>query len=159
MLPPSGVSCKLFPTLLEDFSMRQKMTGRLACWTTLTLLGIASLMVAQAATGGEGKTPVKKLSGRKGHRLPSHYGAVVDEKQREEIYKIQDEYQPKIDILENQLKALKKERDDKISAVLTAEQKKKLDEATAKQKPRDAKPVKPAEEEPPSPPAKSKPAK
>ena len=59
---------------------------------------------------------------------------MVNEKQREEIYKIEDEYQPKIEALQKQLDAPRKERDEKISAVLTAEQKKQLEEAAAKAK-------------------------
>ena len=93
--------------------------------------------------------------------MPAHYASVVNEKQREEIYKIQEEYQPKIAALQKQLKALKKERDEKISAVLTAEQRKQVEEAAAKAKnvPVVPKDDKPAKEEPPLPPAEPKPAK
>jgi hypothetical protein len=71
---------------------------------------------------------IKKI--RKG-RLPNHYGDVVTEKQRDDIYKIQEEYKPKIDVLKGQLAALTKEMNDKISAVLTTEQKQKIDDAAA----------------------------
>ena len=116
---------------------------------------------------------MKKLLGRTGRRLPPHYAKVVDEKQREEIYKIQEEYQPKIDALQKQLDALKKERDDKIAAVLTPEQKKQLEDAAASAKAnrkskdsssgkpaeKDVQPPKPAEETPATPPTTPAPTK
>jgi Spy/CpxP family protein refolding chaperone len=91
--------------------------------------------------------------------LPAHYAQVIDEKQRDEIYKIQEEYQPKIEALQSQLNALKKERDEKISAVLTAEQKKQVDQAAAKRKSKDAPSAKPVEQPPTNPPTAPSPEK
>jgi hypothetical protein len=138
--------------------MKRTKMGQFACWTTLIVVGVAFSTVDSPVWGAEGPAPVKKMLGRKGRRLPARYASVVDEKQREEIYKIQEEYQPKIAALEKQLKALKTERDKKISAVLTPEQKKQVEEAAAKTKnaPKDAKPAK---EETPLPPVEPKPAK
>jgi hypothetical protein len=62
-------------------------------------------------------------------RLPKYYAAVVNQVQREEIYRIQEEYEPKIKALQAQLDAMKKEKDQKIESVLTPEQKKKIEEA------------------------------
>jgi hypothetical protein len=101
---------------------------------TLVSLVIVFATAEQPVLGAEGKTAVKKVLGRKGRRLPAHYAQVIDEKQREEIYKIEDEYQPKIEALQKQLAALKHERDGKISALLTPEQKKQIEEAAAKAK-------------------------
>jgi hypothetical protein len=112
--------------------MMRMIATRLACWMTLVSLAAALAVVEHPAVGAEGKAAVKKPAGRKGHRLPAHYGQVVNEKQREEIYRIEDEYQPKIEALQKQLDALKKARDEKISALLTAEQKKQIEEAAAK---------------------------
>ena len=78
-------------------------------------------------------------------RLPKYYTNVVTEKQREEIYKIQEEYRPKIDAAKAQLQALTKEQNEKISAVLTADQKKKIEDAAAAAKAKSAKEEKPAE--------------
>jgi hypothetical protein len=142
-----------------SFSMKRIMMSQLASWTTLVLLGITSTMVERSAIGAEAKTPVKKVL--KGvRRLPAHYGAVVDEKQREEIYRIQEEYHPKIEAIEKQLRALKKERDAKISAVLTTEQRKQVEGTATKEehKPKETPPAKATREEPAPPPAKSKPA-
>ncbi len=61
-------------------------------------------------------------------RLPPHYAKVVTEEQREKIYIIQEEYRTKIEAARAQLNALVKEQKDKISAVLTEEQIKKLED-------------------------------
>jgi capsule polysaccharide export protein KpsE/RkpR len=101
-----------------------------------------------AADGQGAGRIIKKV--RKG-RLPNYYTDVVTEKQREDIYKIQEEYKPKIDALKTQLDALNKEMNDKISALLTAEQKKKVeDAAAAAAKAKSAKEEKPAEQAKPA---------
>jgi hypothetical protein len=64
-------------------------------------------------------------------RLPSYYGRVVDQKQRERIYGIQREYHPKIEDLRAQLAALIAERDEKIAGVLTPEQRKEVERLQA----------------------------
>ena len=51
---------------------------------------------------------------------------VVDDKQRQAIYDIQEEYAPKVAVLQAQLKALLQERNEKVEAVLTAEQLEKI---------------------------------
>ncbi len=61
-------------------------------------------------------------AGKQRRRLPPYYARVVDDKQREAIYAIQDEYAPRIEELQKQLEALIAERDAKIQAVLTPEQ-------------------------------------
>ncbi len=73
-------------------------------------------------------------------QLPPYYGEVVDDVQRQKIYAIQAEFNAQIKALQAKLDALKKERDDKIQAVLTPEQRKQVDDlrAAAKAK-RDAK--------------------
>ena len=126
--------------------MVRTFTSRFLCWATLASLAVAFAAVTQPALGADG--PVRKTLSKRG-RLPAHYAPVVDEKQREDIYKIQEEYRPKIEALETQLKALKKERDDKIAALLTAEQKKLVEAAKAK----------PAETAPAAPPVEKQPAK
>lgn len=135
--------------------MKRTIMGQLPCWTTLIFLGIMSAIVEPSTIGAEAQTPTKK-SVKRVRRLPPRYAAVVDEEQRAEIYKIQEEYQPKIELIENQLKALKKERDEKIAAVLTAEQRKKVAETTTKEKHKSKapQPDKTSKEEPATPPAK-----
>jgi hypothetical protein len=60
-------------------------------------------------------------------RLPDHYAAVVDDKQREEIYSIQATYAPQIEKLQAQLDAVQGKRNAEIRAVLTPEQQQKVD--------------------------------
>jgi hypothetical protein len=112
----------------------RKMSIRPVCWMVFVSLAVALVPAAQTASGAEDKPSVRKVLGRKGRRLPPYYSQVVNEKQREEISKIQAEYQPKIEALQDQLDAMKKERDDKISAVLTPEQKRQVEEAAIKAK-------------------------
>jgi hypothetical protein len=129
--------------------MKRTKMKQLALGTTLILAVGVLAAAGLSAWGAEDKAPVKKTVGKSYHRLPAHYGSIVNEKQRKAIYEIQDEYQPKIEALKRQLDSLKKERDEKISAVLTEEQRKRLKEAAAKgkSKSKDAPPAKPVENE------------
>jgi Spy/CpxP family protein refolding chaperone len=142
--------------------MLRTISSRFACWMALLSLALVLGAGEQPLVGAEGSVPVKKMLGRKGRRLPAHYAQVVDEQQREKIYKIQEEYQPKIEALQKQLEALKKERDEKISALLTVEQKKQVEEATAKgranRKSKDRPATKPVEKTSATPPTTSSPS-
>jgi hypothetical protein len=132
--------------------MKQTKMKQLARGITL-ILAVGILAAAElSAWGAEDKAPAKRPVGKSYRRLPAHYGSVVNEKQRKEIYKIQEAYQPRIEALKKQLDALKKERDERISAVLTEEQKKRIKEAAArgKGKPKNVPPAKLVEKEPSS---------
>ncbi len=121
---------------------------------------------SQAKSTGK-KTKGDKAAKARG-RLPSHFSGVVSDEQREKIYAIQREYEPTIKELTLKLDSLKKERDEKIDALLSPEQKKKIEDlkaaakqardkkesAGSKEKEGGAKPTPPASK---SPPAKSKP--
>lgn len=72
-------------------------------------------------------------------RLPAHYGAVVDEEQREKIYRIQQGYQSQIEALQAQLAALREKQDAEIEAILTPDQKEKVKELAAAAKAKRAK--------------------
>jgi hypothetical protein len=156
--------------------MTRTIAGRLVCWMALISLAVVFATTEQPVLGADGKTPVKKLFSRKGRHLPPYYAQVVNDKQREEIAKIQEEYQPKIDALQSQLDALKKERKEKIAAVLTPEQKKQVEEAeeaaakakanrkskdssSGKPAEKDVQPPKPAEDTPATPPTTPAPTK
>jgi len=91
---------------------------------------------AQATPSKEKKSTSKKTKAAKPRgRLPSYFGGVVTDEQREKIYAVQNEFEPKIKELSLKLDSLKKERDEKILALLTPEQRKKIDDlkAAAKQ--------------------------
>jgi len=61
-------------------------------------------------------------------RLPAYYRYVVTDQQRQEIYRIQAEYAPRIEQLRAQLEALIAERDAKVQAVLKPEQLKRVEQ-------------------------------
>lgn len=64
-------------------------------------------------------------------RLPAYYARVVSGDQRDKIYAIQQSYEAKIADLQAQLKALTDKRDAEVAAVLTADQKAKVDQLAA----------------------------
>jgi len=114
--------------------MKRSIAVRVLPWLTLPLLAIVLLCANGPATGQEEESvepaataKAKKVRGR----LPNYYRHVVDEKQRDTIYKIQEEYATKIAAVRAQLEAITKERDEKVAAVLTAEQLKEVAELKA----------------------------
>ena len=60
-------------------------------------------------------------------RLPNFYRDVVSDKQKDAVYAIQADYFEPIEMLTLRLERLQKERDAQIEAVLSAEQKKKIE--------------------------------
>lgn len=58
--------------------------------------------------------------------LPAYYRDVVDGLQREQVYKIQESYRPKLAELEAQMKELTEKRDGEIEALLRPEQKERV---------------------------------
>lgn len=73
-----------------------------------------------------GKQAAKKQSDRARRRLPAYYSKVVDDTQREAIYKIQDKYEPRIAKIEAQLQEMIEQRDAEIATVLTPAQRKQV---------------------------------
>ncbi len=68
--------------------------------------------------------PTTKVKGM----LPQNWGKIgLDDKQKQEIYKIQAKYNEEIDKLEARIKELRTTRDKEMKAVLSDDQKKKLD--------------------------------
>lgn len=61
------------------------------------------------------------------HALPRYYKDIVDDTQKEKIYKIQDSYADEIHKIQDQLDAVKAKRDAEIRGVLTKAQQAKLD--------------------------------
>jgi len=98
----------------------------LACFALVCLMA-ASIASAAEAESSKAAAPAAEAKGPRG-RLPAYYAEVVDEKQRAAIYSIQQEYAERIKQLRSQLEAVTKERDQKILAVLTPEQQKKVAE-------------------------------
>ena len=116
---------------------------RIVRWAMLASMAVVLTTAPQAALSAEAMPAVKKAVAKRKEsrgRLPAHYAPVVTEEQKEKIYKIQEEYKPKIDAARTQLDALVKEQKEKIAAVLTTDQKKKIEEAAAKAKEKGEKP-------------------
>lgn len=99
----------------------------LASFVLACLLGASVAAAAEAETAKASAPAAAEAKGPRG-RLPAYYAEVVDEKQRTAIYAIQQEYAERIKQLRLQLDAVTKERDQKIVAVLTPEQQKKVAE-------------------------------
>lgn len=61
--------------------------------------------------------------------LPMNWGKIgLSDSQKQDVYKVQSKYNGEIDKLELQIKDLKSARDKEMKAILTAEQKKRLEE-------------------------------
>jgi Spy/CpxP family protein refolding chaperone len=105
------------------------MTARQMWGAGLVALVVCGFVAAQDA----GKSVSKKDAAEKvTGRLPNNYGRLgLSDAQRQNIYKIQAKYQEEIEALTKQLEALRQKRDSEIEAVLTAEQKTKLQELQA----------------------------
>ena len=73
--------------------------------------------------GFRGMKVVKKFA----RRLPNFYRDVVSDEQKDAVYAIQADYFGPIEMLTLRLERLQKERDAQIEAVLSAEQKKKVE--------------------------------
>jgi hypothetical protein len=84
---------------------------------------VAMLGALGISLGQEPKDPLFR------GRLPAHYGEIVTEAQRKQIYAIQEKYEKQLSSLEDQLEGLKKKRDVEIVAVLSDEQRAKLKRA------------------------------
>jgi Spy/CpxP family protein refolding chaperone len=92
----------------------------------------------QATPSTAKKSTGKKAKGEKSAkprgRLPAYFSDVVTEEQRDKIYAIQKECEPRINELKRDLEALTKARDEKINALLTPEQKSKIEDRKAEAK-------------------------
>lgn len=130
-----------------------RVPGRNVCGILFVLAMLAgSIPTTLLAAEKAAKEPAeaKKATGR----LPLFYREVVTPEQRDKVYQIQAEYQPKLAALSKQVAALTKEQNEKIDALLTPEQLQKVAQlkaaAAAKRaasqpaEPAKAKPAKPA---------------
>lgn len=89
---------------------------------------------AQDVAAQDDKGAKKKRRRKPKGRLPAYYRTVVTPEQREKIYTIQEQYTDQIEDLQDQIADLKDKQKAEIVAVLTPEQKKKIDEIAAEAK-------------------------
>jgi hypothetical protein len=92
----------------------------------------------------EKKADEKKTRKKPRGRLPNYYSKVVNKKQREEIYSLQEQYSEQIESLTKQIDDLKTKMNEECRELLSDEQKKKVDDlsAAAKKKSDDKKKAK-----------------
>jgi Spy/CpxP family protein refolding chaperone len=87
----------------------------------------AHIYAQPKADAKKGKAAEKAKETAVKGRLPMYFGKLeLDEKQKQQIYVIQSTHDPKIDKLEDEIKALKDKRDSEIFDVLTKAQQKAL---------------------------------
>lgn len=95
------------------------------------VLVFSSGLVGQDAKQEDPKKDVKKVDPpvkAKGF-LPQNWAKIgLTDDQKQEIYKIQGKHNPEIDKLEAKIKEIKGTRDKEMKGVLSADQKKRLDE-------------------------------
>ncbi len=96
----------------------------------LSLCSVAALLLTAGLVMAQEKDAAKDRAKAKGY-LPPYYKDVIDGVQRDKIYKIQDAYDQQINDLEKQVKELRGKRDAEIAALLTPEQKKRMEELAA----------------------------
>ena len=109
---------------------------------TLILAALAGLAIGtqgavDVTVAQEKGDSAKPASRRSYRRLPNYYGQVgLSGTQKDEIYKIQTAAGEQIATLQTQIETLEKKRNDDVRAVLTDEQKSKVDELVAAAKKR-----------------------
>ena len=81
-----------------------------------------NVLVAQEGAAEAPAAATAELPAIPKGRLPAYFKDIVSEDQRDEIYKIQQQYADKIDALAAQIKSMQETRDSEIDAVLSAEQ-------------------------------------
>lgn len=122
--------------------MSRQCIWRVAQVSHLVAFAAAVAILAGPALAQE--KPSAQKAKKPSVHMPIYYGQVIDPPQREKITAILVEFSPKINALKTQLEALTKERDEKVAAVLTPEQAKKVEQlkAAARAKRRAAKEAK-----------------
>jgi Spy/CpxP family protein refolding chaperone len=86
-------------------------------------------LVGQDTKKDDPKTTEKKDDPKAKGFLPQNWGKLgLTEAQKQDVYKIQNKYNADIDKLETQIRELKSARDKEMKAVLTPEQKKRLED-------------------------------
>ena len=98
----------------------------------IAVLGVASCIALPLVVSAQPETkPATGDAAPEDRRspLPNNFGKIaVSDEQRVKLYGIQDEYEAKIDVLQEQIRALIRERDAKMEIELTAGQKLRLKE-------------------------------
>jgi hypothetical protein len=105
--------------------LRRSAVGLLFGWGILAFVP-ACLAADAAKAAAKTASAVAEKPRTVGHRLPPYYKDVVTEDQRQAIYRIQEEYGPKIGEAKARLADLQQQQAAKIEALLSPDQKQKL---------------------------------
>ena len=101
-------------------------------------LALGTQLLVESTVGQEksaSKPTPAKVAKKPAGRLPAHYGKLgISSDQRAKIYGVQATYKKQIADLQKQIDGLKAKQNTEVQAVLTADQKKKLDEILAEAK-------------------------
>ena len=104
------------------------LVGLLALFTCGSLF-CGAQDAAQSSSTNSKSGEKKSGDAKKINRLPSNFGKLgLSDSQRDKIYGIQNSFADQIDSLESQIDAMKQKRDKEIDAVLSADQRKALND-------------------------------
>jgi hypothetical protein len=112
--------------LEQLLSVAEATMSRFAGLTFLVVIFSLPALIIPASAQPRAAKEEKKAAAVKG-RLPAHFAKIVDDGQRARIYRIQAEYQAKIEPLQAELEALLAKRDAEIRNILRPEQLRQLD--------------------------------
>ncbi len=101
------------------------------CFSLTLLTAMLVLSVGGFAQDPKAKDDPKKPDpvGKMKGRLPAHWSKLgLSEKQVQDVYKVQTKYGDEIDKLEAKIKELKAAKDKEEKAILTPDQKKRLED-------------------------------
>ncbi|HEV7278683.1 MAG TPA: hypothetical protein VGN57_00605 [Pirellulaceae bacterium] len=94
---------------------------------SIWLKGALVLGLVVAVAAAQETTPRKSPRGR----LPAYWNDVVEPDQKDQLYAIQKKYEAEIDELEAQIEALEAKRETEMIALLSPDQKEKLERVRA----------------------------
>lgn len=102
------------------------LTGTIAIFACFSMIGLAQEGSKPAAAAQAQKSD-SKPEAKKG-RLPANYGKLgLTDSQKTKIYEVQGQYEGQLAALEKQLEMVKSKRDAEVAAVLSADQRKILE--------------------------------
>ena len=102
--------------------MTNFLSKRLAIGLAVICLSASAAVCWNAYSQETPPAATKAARAKPRGRLPSYYGDVVNQEQRDKIYAIQLKYESQLAALREQLKALVDKRDAEVAGVLTPEQ-------------------------------------
>jgi Spy/CpxP family protein refolding chaperone len=90
---------------------------------------------------GQDKPRDREPAPRMRGQLPQNWGKLgLTDEQKQKVYKVQNEFRPKIEALQRQISELRDQERKELETVLTADQKKRLREIVAGRVPSETKP-------------------